>query len=49
MLKNLIDKLMNVLVEDVDAGACVPNAGECCFTRNLMVSCTGPCTRVSVC
>ncbi|WP_418059911.1 hypothetical protein [Pimelobacter simplex] len=50
MLKNLLDKLMDVLVEDTDAGACVPNAGDCCRKgTHTMVSCTGPCVPASPC
>lgn len=44
MVKKMIDKLVNNLIQDVDAGACVPTAGQCCPKQSRMiVSCTGPC------
>ena len=47
-LKALSDRLLKLFLSEVPAGACVPNAGECC-SKKLVHSCQGPCVKSSVC
>jgi hypothetical protein len=48
-LKALSDRFLKLFLSEVPAGACVPTHGECCSTRRMSHSCTGPCVRSTVC
>lgn len=43
-LQMLSDKLLKLFLPDVSAGACVPEAGQCCPNRrNYRFNCYGAC------
>ena len=51
MLMNLVDKITQVALGAVDAGACVAEHGCCCGTDfpRLITNCDGSCTHVAAC
>lgn len=48
-INRLADACVSLLLKTEDAGACVPEQGQCCSTRHLVTSCTGLCVSTSIC
>ncbi|GAB1513089.1 hypothetical protein [Actinophytocola sp. KF-1] len=43
VLRRAGERLAALVVPKVDAGACVPEAGQCCTRRNYRFNCYGAC------
>lgn len=42
-LEALGSRILKLFLSDVSAGACVPENGRCCSTRNRRFNCYGSC------
>lgn len=49
VLRKAGERLAGLFVPKVDAGACVPNHGECCTRSGYSHNCYGICVKSSVC
>lgn len=49
VLRRAGERLAALVVPRVDAGACVPEAGNCCNARNYRHNCYGQCTYSVTC
>jgi hypothetical protein len=49
VLRRAGERLVALVVPKVEAGACVPEAGDCCTGRNKRHNCYGVCTYSLTC
>lgn len=49
VLRRAGERLVALVVPKLDAGACVPEAGDCCTRRNYRHNCYGVCTYSITC
>jgi hypothetical protein len=48
-LKALSDRFVKLFLSEIPAGACIPEAGQCCAAKRRVLNCYGTCVNTPGC